>query len=59
MAFFGLGSTFMLSTMARTGLKVFFDISEALTAHLGFRLFTFPDDKMFPVFLRLTSSIGA
>lgn len=52
MAFFGLGSTFMLSTMARTGLNVFFDISEALIAHLGFRPFTFPGDMVFPVFLR-------
>lgn len=52
MAFFGLGSTFMLSTMARTGLKVFFDISEALTAHLGFRTLAFPGDMVFPVLLR-------
>lgn len=51
-AFFGLGCTFMVSTIARTGLKVFFDISEALTAHLGFRPFTFPSDMLFPLVLR-------
>lgn len=55
MVLFGFGFTFMLSTMARMGLKVLLDISEGLTDHLAFLLFTFLSTELLPVTLTCTS----
>lgn len=54
-AFLGLGSTFMASTMARMGLKVLLDISEALTAQWGLRPFPLGKEGLFPLRLTWTS----
>lgn len=55
MVLFGFGFTFMLSTMARMGLKVLLDISEGFTDHLAFLPFIFPGKELRPPMLTCTS----
>lgn len=55
MVLLGLGFTFMLSTMARIGLKVLLDMSEGFTDHLAFLPFIFPGTELLPPMLTCTS----
>lgn len=52
----GFGFTFMLSTMARMGLKVLLDMSEGFTDHLAFLPFAFPGMELLPPMLTCTST---
>lgn len=52
---FGLGFTFVLSTMARMGLKVLLDMSEGFTDHLAFLPFIFPGRELLAPMLTCTS----
>lgn len=51
----GFGFTFMLSTMARMGLKVLLAMSEGFTDHRAFLPFTFPGMELLPPTLTCTS----
>lgn len=51
----GFGFTFMLSTMARMGLKVLLDMSEGFTDHLAFLLFLFSGKELLPPMLTCIS----